>query len=37
MGLLDDAVLDDQGISLAARATKNGSAIKGKIKRIGEL
>lgn len=37
VSLLDLTVLDDKGITLAARLTENGSAIKVKIKSLGEF
>ena len=37
MGLLDLAVLDDQGVALAAVVAKNGSGIEVEIESLGEL
>ena len=37
MGLLDLAVLDDEGVALAADAAEDGGGVKGQVEGFGEL
>ena len=37
MGLLDLAVLDDEGVALAADAAEDGSGVKRQVEGFGEL